>query len=63
MQHEYCVTEVPELMAARGLTVQTYWNEEGDDLRGINAPEDPEICEQILRHRAKEKQSKPAVVG
>ncbi len=52
VQGEYYVTEVPELMVSRGLTVQTYFNEDGDDLRGINAPEDLEICAQILRRRA-----------
>ncbi len=51
VQKEYYVTEVPELMVKRGLKVDTYFTKDGDDLRGINAPEDLEICEQILKQR------------
>ncbi len=50
-QKEYYVTEVPELMVQNGLKVETYFAKDGDDLRGINAPEDLEICEQILKKR------------
>ncbi len=55
VQKEYYVTEVPELMAQQGLRVETYFTEDGDDLRGINAPEDLEICAEILAMRAKQK--------
>ncbi len=55
VQKEYYVTEVPELMAQKGLKVETYFTVDGDDLRGINAPEDLAICEQILANREKEK--------
>lgn len=51
VQQEYYVTEVPELMVKRGMKVQTYFTADGDDLRGINTPEDLEVCEQILRKR------------
>ncbi|MBE6594432.1 MAG: UDP-N-acetylglucosamine diphosphorylase [Ruminococcaceae bacterium] len=51
VQKEYYVTEVPELMAAEGLKVETYFTKDGDDLRGINTPEDLKICEQILTKR------------
>jgi len=51
VQKEYYVTEVPELMAAHGLKVETYFTKDGDDLRGINTPEDLEICERILTRR------------
>lgn len=50
-QQEYYVTEVPELMVKQGMQVQTYFNTDGDDLRGINTPEDLEMCEKILLSR------------
>ena len=51
VQQEYYVTEVPELMVKRGMKVDTYFTADGDDLRGINTPEDLEICEKILNQR------------
>ena len=51
VQKEYYVTEVPELMVKRGLKVETYFTKDGDDLRGINTPEDLEACEKILCSR------------
>ena len=51
VQQEYYVTEVPELMVKQGMKVQTYFTDDGDDLRGINTPEDLEICEKILLKR------------
>ncbi len=51
VQKEYYVTEVPELMVKCGMTVETYFTKDGDDLRGINTPEDLEICEKILSNR------------
>ena len=33
------------------MIVETYFTEDGDDLRGINTPEDLEICETILEKR------------
>lgn len=50
-QKEYYVTEVPELMVKNGMVVDTYFTQDGDDLRGINTPEDLEICEKILKNR------------
>ena len=50
-QQEYYLTEVPELMVKRGLKVDTYFTNDGDDLRGINTPEDLEVCERILQER------------
>ena len=52
VQHEYYVTEVPEMMVSRGMKVDTYFTADGDDLRGINTPEDLEICEKILLQRS-----------
>ena len=51
VQKEYYVTEVPELMVRHGMKVETYFTKDGDDLRGINTPEDLESCEQILKQR------------
>ena len=51
MQKEYYVTEVPELMVKSGMKVETYFTPDGDDLRGINTPEDLEICEAVLKKR------------
>lgn len=51
VQKEYYVTEVPELMVKKGMKVDTYFTADGDDLRGINTPEDLEICEKILQKR------------
>lgn len=51
VQGEYYLTEVSELMAKRGMKVETYMTKDGDDLRGINTPEDVRICEEILKTR------------
>ena len=53
-QKEYYLTEVPELMVKKGMKVDTYFTEDGDDLRGINTPEDLEACENILKKRKTE---------
>ncbi len=50
-QKEYYLTEVPELMRKMGMRVDTYFNSDGDDLRGINTPEDLEVCQRILQER------------
>ena len=51
VQKEYYITEVPELMVRHGMQVDTYFTKDGDDLRGINTPEDLEMCERILKER------------
>ena len=51
VQKEYYLTEVPELMVKHGMKVETYFTPDGDDLRGINTPEDLEACERILLQR------------
>lgn len=51
VQKEYYLTEVPELMVRSGMKVETYFTGDGDDLRGINTPEDLEVCERILLKR------------
>ncbi len=52
VQKEYYVTEVPELLVKQGMKVDTYFTTDGDDLRGINAPEDLLACERVLLKRA-----------
>jgi peptidoglycan/xylan/chitin deacetylase (PgdA/CDA1 family) len=39
------------LLKKHGMKVETYFTSDGDDLRGINTPEDLEICEKILKER------------
>ena len=56
VQGEYYLTEVPELMAENGMKVELYHNADGNDLRGVNTPEDLVICEEILRKRQREGQ-------
>ena len=51
VQREYYLTEVPRLMAADGLIVETFQTDEPDDIRGVNSPEDIPFCEAILRKR------------
>lgn len=51
VQHEYYLTEVPELMARKGMKVGTYHIEDGDDLRGVNTRDDMVECEKILKER------------
>ncbi len=50
-QNEYYVTEIPELMVNNSMKVETYFTPDGNDLRGINTPEDLEMCEKILLQR------------
>lgn len=50
-QGEYYLTEVPELMARRGLRVETLMDDDGDDLRGVNTQEDLAWVEQVMRQR------------
>ena len=51
VQKEYYLTEVPELMVKQGMKVETYFTKDGNDLRGINTPEDLVICQRILQER------------
>lgn len=50
-QKEYYLTEVPQLMKNAGMKVETYFIKDGNDLRGVNTPEDVEICEKLLCER------------
>ena len=51
VQKEYYLTETPELMVKNGMKVDTFAIADGDDLRGINTPEDLEVCQRILEKR------------
>ena len=55
VQHEYYLTEIPEMMAADGLTVELFPTDDPDDLRGINTPDDVVVCENILKKRIEKK--------
>ena len=50
-QGEYYLTEVPELMVRKGLKVETFETDDGDDLRGVNTVEDLKACEAVMRRR------------
>ena len=51
VQHEFYLTEVPEMMARAGLRVTTSQTDDPNDIRGINTPEDVAVCEAILKAR------------
>lgn len=51
VQGEYYLTEVPEIMARKGMKIETFMTDDGDDLRGVNTREDLAICEEIMRKR------------
>lgn len=51
LQHEYYLTEVPQLMVKHGMKVETFMTDDGDDLRGVNTPEDLAICAAIMEKR------------
>ena len=55
VQHEYYLTEIPEMMAADGLSVELFPTDDPDDLRGINTPDDVVVCENILKKRIEKK--------
>ncbi len=51
VQGEYYLTEVPELMARKGLKIETFMTDDGDDLRGVNTIEELYICEEVMKRR------------
>lgn len=53
IQHEYYLTEIPEMMAKMGLTVETLQTDDPADLFGINRPDDVPLCREILKKRGK----------
>ena len=61
VQHEYYLTEVPELMARDGLRVETLPTDEPDDLRGVNTRADVAVCEEILSRRAPSRSRYPDI--
>lgn len=52
VQHEYYLTEVPELFLKQGRKVETFRIRDGESLRGVNTKEDLALCDRILRERA-----------
>ena len=51
VQHEFYLTEVPEMMARAGLCVTTIQTDDPNDIRGINTKEDVALCEKVLKQR------------
>lgn len=51
VQKEYYLTEVPELMVKQAMKVETFFIKDGNDLHGINTPDDLQMCEKILKER------------
>ena len=49
VQHEYYLTEVPELMLKQGMKVETFRISDGETLRGVNTQEDLVVCDRILK--------------
>ena len=50
-QGEYYLTDVPAIMARKGMKIETFMTDDGDDLRGVNTHEDLIICEEVMRRR------------
>lgn len=51
VQGEYYLTEVPVLMRKHSMKVETYRIADGNDLKGVNTPEDLVACDKELRKR------------
>ena len=51
-QHEYYLTDVPAAMMREGYRVELFPIRDGDEIRGVNTPEELEIVEKILQKRA-----------
>lgn len=60
-QGEYYMTELPELMMAAGMRVEMFPVEDGNDIRGVNTPEDLQICERILLERSRAAQKEGSI--
>jgi UDP-N-acetylglucosamine diphosphorylase/glucosamine-1-phosphate N-acetyltransferase len=48
-QHEYYLTDVPKILINKGIRVNTCNPENQDEIYGINAVEDLELCDILLR--------------
>ena len=51
-QGEYYLTDAPELIRKNGGKIETYTIHDGEQLLGVNTPEELEKCEAILKARA-----------
>ncbi len=54
-QQEYFLTSVPKIMIEKGLTVKLHKIEGGDEIYGVNTPEDLAFCEKVLKQRNQNK--------
>lgn len=51
-QHEYYLTDVPAILKNEGRKVDLFCIPDGDEIRGVNTPEELVIVEKILKKRA-----------
>ncbi|MEG2597814.1 MAG: sugar phosphate nucleotidyltransferase, partial [Oscillospiraceae bacterium] len=47
-QGEYYLTDVPSIMIEKGYSIGTYTTHDGNEILGVNTPEDLQNCEEIL---------------
>lgn len=50
-QNEYYLTDVPAVMMREGYRVELFSIRDGDEIRGVNTPEEQQIVEKILQKR------------
>ena len=47
-QGEYYLTDVPSIMMSKGYKIGTYSTHDGNEILGVNTPEELEMCESLL---------------
>ncbi len=50
-QHEYYLTEMPEILGRQGLKIETFVTDDNNDMCGVNTLEDMKICESVYKQR------------
>lgn len=48
-QGEYYLTDVPSIMISKGYKIGTYSTHDGNEILGVNTPEELALCESILK--------------
>ncbi|MBR6789466.1 MAG: UDP-N-acetylglucosamine diphosphorylase, partial [Oscillospiraceae bacterium] len=48
-QGEYYLTDVPSIMMSKGYKIGTYSTHDGNEILGVNTPEELELCESLLK--------------
>lgn len=54
-QNEYYLTEIPEIMIRHKMKIDLFPIDDGDDIRGVNTPEELIECQNILKNRLSNK--------